>query len=357
MKKFFNIAGPCHPNKHYMLPTQERCQGLLELIEQEQYFVIHAARQTGKTTLLLELAKQLNESGDYYALYCSLETVQGIVDAEKGIPAIVEKLQFQVETNEQLSSYSFAQNADYSKFTTVLLRVVSQFCRQLDKPLVILFDEVDCLSNGTLISFLRQLRNGYIERPDIPFVHSIALVGMRNIRDYKGQIREPQQTLGSSSPFNIVSEAFTLRNFTQSEMVSLYAQHTEQTGQLFEPFIIDQIYHYTQGQPWLVNAIAKEIVVKILLGDLSKAILPKHVEQAVQTLIIRRDTHIDSLMERLKEARVQKIVEPVILGDNQGYSVLDDDYQYVLDLGLLREADGRNCCRPTRFMVKSLFVP
>ncbi len=163
---------------------------------------------------------------------------------------------------------------------------------------------------------------------------------MRNIRDYKGQIREPQQTLGSSSPFNIVSEAFTLRNFTQSEMVSLYAQHTEQTGQFFEPLIIDQIYHYTQGQPWLVNAIAKEIVVKILLGDLSKAILPKHVEQAVQTLIIRRDTHIDSLMERLKEARVQKIVEPVILGENKRYELLDDDYQYVLDLGLLRE-EGR----------------
>ncbi len=266
--------------------------------------------------------------------------MQGIVDAEKGIPAIVEKLQFQVETNEQLSSYSFAQNADYSKFTTVLLRVVSQFCRQLDKPLVILFDEVDCLSNGTLISFLRQLRNGYIERPDIPFVHSIALVGMRNIRDYKGQIREPQQTLGSSSPFNIVKTSKTLRRFNEDEITKLYAQHTQQTGQTFPPKVVQRVFHYTQGQPWLVNAIACEIVEQILGGDETAEILPKHVEQAVQTLIIRRDTHIDSLMERLKEARVQKIVEPVILGENKRYELLDDDYQYVLDLGLLRE-DGR----------------
>jgi len=341
MKKIFNIAGPCRPNKHYMLPTQERCQGLLELIEQEQYFVIHAARQTGKTTLLLELAKQLNEIGDYYALYCSLETVQGIVDAEKGIPAIIKVIKNRVTFHKTLRRYPFAEKVDYVDFNVALMGTLTYFSEALDKPLVILFDEVDCLSNGTLISFLRQLRNGYIERPDIPFVHSIALVGMRNIRDYKGKIREPQQTLGSSSPFNIVSEALTLRNFTQSEMVNLYAQHTEQTGQIFEPLIIDQIYHYTQGQPWLVNAIAKEIVIKILLGDLSKAILSEHVEQAVQTLIIRRDTHIDSLMERLKEARVQKIVEPVILGENQGYSVLDDDYQYVLDLGLLREADGK----------------
>ncbi|MEN8220859.1 MAG: hypothetical protein ABFS56_31790 [Pseudomonadota bacterium] len=56
---------------------------------------------------------------------------------------------------------------------------------------------------------------------------------------------------------------------------------------------------------------------------------------------MRRDTHIDSLMERLKEARVQRIVEPVILGKSKGNSLLDDDYQYVLDLGLLRYTDKK----------------
>jgi len=337
MKKMFNIAGPCHPNEHYMLPTQERCEGVLQLIEQKQYFVIHAARQSGKTTLLLELARQLNEAGNYYALYCSLETAQGISDAKEGIPAIVDKLEFDVELHEQLSAYSFAGQADYSKFTTILLKTLSQFCRQLDKPLVIFFDEVDCLANGTLIAFLRQLRNGYVNRNRIPFVHSIALVGMRNIRDYKSDIRDDRETLGSYSPFNIVSESLTLRNFTRGEMENLYAQHTKLTGQVFSPQVIDKIYHDTQGQPWLVNAVAREIVVKMLANDFSKAIHLKHVSLAVQTLILRRDTHIDSLMERLKEKRVQKIVEPLIIGDSQRYDLLDDDYQYVLDLGLLRE--------------------
>ena len=336
MKKTFNIAGPCHPNKHYMLPSQERCQGIMQLIEQEQYFVIHAARQSGKTTFLLELTQQLNETGDYYALYCSLETAQGINEAKEGIPAIIDTLALEVELQEQLSNYSFAELADYSKFTTILMKTLAQFCRQLDKPLVIFFDEADCLSNGTLIAFLRQLRNGYINRNRIPFVHSIALVGMRNIRDYKSDIRDDRETLGSYSPFNIVSESLTLRNFTLPEITTLYAQHTEQTGQVFSPQVIEKIYHDTQGQPWLVNAVAREIVVKILVNDYSKTIHSTHVEQAVQTLILRRDTHIDSLMERLKEARVQRIVEPVIVGKNQGYSVLDDDYQYVLDLGLLR---------------------
>jgi len=59
---------------------------------------------------LLELAQQLNETGDYYALYCSLETAQGINEAKEGIPAIVKALKFPVEMNE-LSHYPFAQSA------------------------------------------------------------------------------------------------------------------------------------------------------------------------------------------------------------------------------------------------------
>jgi hypothetical protein len=341
MKKPFNIAGPCHPNEHYMLPSQERCKGLTELIEQKQYFVIHAARQSGKTTLLLELTQQLNEAGDYYALYCSLETAQGIVDDKKGMTAIVKRLRLEVELHEKLSGYAFAPDADFSDFTTILIKTLSQFCRQLDKPLVIFFDETDCLEHGTLISFLRQLRDGYINRNRISFVHSIALVGMRNIRDYKGKIREERETLGSSSPFNIVKASKTLRNFTVEEIAKLYAQHTQETGQAFSPKVVQKVYENTQGQPWLVNAIACEIVEQILEFDVSKKILPTHVEKAVQTLIMRRDTHIDSLMERLKEARVQRIVEPVILGETKGYSLLDDDYQYVLDLGLLHNVDKK----------------
>ena len=53
MQRFFNIAGPCFPGEHYMIPSAQRCKGLQQLIDQRQYFVIHAARQSGKTTLLL----------------------------------------------------------------------------------------------------------------------------------------------------------------------------------------------------------------------------------------------------------------------------------------------------------------
>ncbi len=341
MKRYFNIAGPCLPGEHYMIPSERRIKGLRELIDQKQYFVIHAARQSGKTTLLKELSKKLNEEGKYYVLYCSLESVQDIIEPEKGIPAVFRTLKRYIDMNPVFSAFRFGEDAEHSDFNNMLIRMISRFCGELDKPLVILFDEADCLSNGTLITFLRQLRDGYVNRDMIPFVHSIGLIGMRNIRDYKGKIREERETLGSASPFNIVTEALTLKNFTREEVEELYGQHTQETGQAVPADVTDSVYHYTGGQPWLVNAVAREITVKILESDYTKTVCPEHVEKAVETIIRRRDTHIDSLLMRLQEKRVIKIVEPVITGEEKQFAPLDDDLQFVRDLGLVKTEDGR----------------
>ncbi|WP_045213033.1 AAA-like domain-containing protein, partial [Desulfonatronovibrio magnus] len=340
MNRYFNTAGPCVPDEHYMIPTKQRCKGLDILIDQKQYFVIHAARQSGKTTLLNELASQLNAQGRYYALYCSLESVQNIGEPEKGIPGIVYALKAAIEYHPELSVKHFASEQNFNEFNVVLKRSLIEYCMKLDKPLIILFDEVDCLANGTLIAFLRQLRDGYVTRSNIPFVHSIGLIGMRNIRDYKGRIKEEQETLGSASPFNIVTEALTLTNFSRQEIEELYAQHTAATGQIFPSEVVDAVYYYTQGQPWLVNAVAREITVKILESNYTREIISEYVEKAVENIIQRRDTHIDSLLMRLKEDRVRRIVEPVIVGEAKGFDFTDDDYQYVLDLGLLKNEKG-----------------
>ncbi len=340
MKKFFNIAGPCHPDRHYMLPAQDRCKGIHRLIDQEQYFVIHAARQTGKTTLLLDLVRELDASEEYYALYCSLESVQGITDPKEGIPAIIRTIARNIRLSPVFGKFQFGDKSDAQDFNNALMESLSLFSAALDRPLVLFFDEADCLSNGTLISFLRQLRDGYVNRVMIPFVHSVGLIGMRNIRDYRAQIRDDRESLGSASPFNIVRKSLTLRNFTQEEIIALYSQHSAQTGQIFSSEVTDNIWHHTRGQPWLLNAVAAEISEEILGADTDAMILPKHADQAVQNIIFRRDTHIDSLLERLKEERVRRIVEPVIIGENTGFNETDDDYQYVLDIGLLEKADG-----------------
>jgi len=335
----FNIAGPCLLGEHYRLdPLRGIGDELMDLIEDENYFVIYAARQSGKTTLLLELVDRINAKGNYYALYCTLEAIQELKEPERGIPGIVKKIAARIEG--QGLPEGFAKNADYSDFSGVLNRTLANYCRQLDKPLVIFFDEADCLSNGTLITFLRQLREGYVTRGREPFVHSIALVGMRNIRDYKAHIRPDSATLGSSSPFNIVTKSLSLRNFTKAEVAELYAQHTAETGQVFEPQAAAHVFEQTQGQPWLVNAIARECVEEITRKNYAIPVTRDLAEQAIQNIILAWGTHFDSLMERLKEPRVRNIIVPLLLGDE----VIDrstNDYQYTRDLGLIREIDRK----------------
>jgi len=222
----------------------------------------------------------------------------------------------------------------------VLNTSLVEYCRSLDKPLLVFFDEADCLREGTLINFLRQLREGYVNRVDVPFVHSLALVGMRNLRDYKAQIRPDSETLGTASPFNIVTKYINLRNFTKDETAALYAQHSAETGQAFEPDAVEYAFEQTQGQPWLVNAVAREAVEEITRKDYSQPVTRNLIEQAIQNIILERGTHFDSLMRKLRMPRIRKIIEPLI----QGEEYIDrttDDYLYTRDLGLIREIDGR----------------
>ncbi len=340
MLKYFNVAGPCNVNDHYMVPVSSRNNNIMSLIDQGHYFVIHAARQSGKTTVIQSLVNTINEEGKYYALYCSLETANVFTKPEDGIPQIFYNLQSEFSYSKLPNNKKFGNEINIKEISTVIKNAFRDYCAELDKPLIVFFDEIDGLEDGTLIAFLRQLRDGFITRNQIPFLQSVALVGMRNIRDFKSKIREGKETLGSVSPFNIITESLTLRNFTLEDVSDLYHQHTAETGQVFEEDAIDKVYEQTDGQPWLVNAIAREIIVKILNNDFTQAITVQMVEQAIKNIILRRDTHIDSLLDKLKDPRVRKIVEPIITGKSYEIRFSDDDTQYCLDLGLIKSVNN-----------------
>ena len=327
-----------------MLPALDRLPEIRRLVSRRQYFVVHAPRQTGKTTAIKALVREINAKGDMVAIYCTLETIQKLVKsyetAMREIRHLVlrsagmvrELAPFAAEIGELKSS---------AGISTAVGDALQALCMKCGKPLVVFFDEADCLFGNVLISFLRQLRDGYVNRDTIPFPASIALIGMLDVRDYKAQIRPDGESLGQISPFNIISDDLLLRNFTADEVASLYAQHTEETGQPFAPDVLEKVMAFSGGQPWLVNALARECVEKIHGFRYGETVTAEDVETAKETIIRRRDTHVDSLMERLREPRVRRVMEPVILGGQLvNTSVNDEDYRYVQDLGILKEVDG-----------------
>ena len=200
------------------------------------------------------------------------------------------------------------------------------------RPLVLFFDEIDTLTGPALRSVLAQLHAGYPRRPGYaPW--SVVLCGMRDVRDYREAAGKDPERFGSASPFNIKVKSVRLGNFSETEVARLYAQHQADTGQVFEDAAIRRAYTWTCGQPWLVNALANEVIGEMKISE--PLITPEHIDRAKERLVLARQTHLDSLLARLKEDRVRHVLEPVIAGSPHISSRYDDDVEYVQDLGLL----------------------
>ncbi|AKV70404.1 MULTISPECIES: ATP-binding protein [Microcystis] len=333
MTRWFNIAGPCKDDIHYMLSPTVRLPDLEELIEQESYFVLHAPRQTGKTTAMLSLAKQLTDTGNYAAVMVSVEVGSAFNhDPSAAELAILgtwyNTIQDSLPEDFQPPVKQWQQEEPGSRIKAFL----RGWAKAINRPIVLFIDEIDSLQDQTLISVLRQLRDGFPNRPE-NFPSSVGLIGLRDVRDYK-VASGGSDRLNTSSPFNIKVASLTMRNFNLAEVGELYQQHTAATGQLFTTEAIETAFNLTQGQPWLVNALAKEIVEK-MVKDRSITITKKHILTAKEILINRQDTHLDSLAEKLREKRVKNIIEPILAGQTLP-DTLADDRQYLIDLGLLR---------------------
>ena len=206
MERFFNIAGPCNPAKHYMLAATDRLPDVVSLIRKEQYFVVHAQRQCGKTTAMLALRNEINAGSERVAMYCSLEAAEGVSDPAKGMPIVYSLIQNAAGQATALADCP-ARNVAPSSVDAAAMAssgisgLLSELSKFAGKPLVVFFDEVDCLCDATLVAFLRQLRDGAISKTKgVDFPASIALVGMRNIRDYKARIRPDTSRSAARAP-------------------------------------------------------------------------------------------------------------------------------------------------------------
>ncbi|MEO1623270.1 MAG: ATP-binding protein [Cyanobacteria bacterium J06632_3] len=312
-----------------------RLPQIQQVIHQQGCFVLHAPRQTGKTTAMLSLAKSLTESGRYSAIMVSVEVGAAftgnpdaaelaILDAWRGAA------RFRLPADLQPPTWPEASPGRR------IGAALSAWAQHAPRPLVVFIDEIDSLQDDVLLSVLRQLRDGYPNRPE-GFPHALALIGLRDVRDYKVAAGGSDR-LNTASPFNIKVKSLTLRNFTEPEVAELYAQHTEQTQQAFTPEAIQTAFDLTQGQPWLVNALAKEAVEELVTNP-AIPIDAGHIKQAKEILIKRQDTHLDSLAERLREPRVRAVIAPMLAGQALG-QVAEDDRQFLVDLGLLKRDDA-----------------
>ena len=351
--RHFNTAGPIRSDLHYQVPPLARIDrdGVLGLIRQEKYFVLHAPRQTGKTSALLALRDLLNGGtvGEYRCVYANVEVGQSAREnTHEAMRAILGELaSWALETLDD----GFVDGIRGSVLDThgpagALGAVLNRWSQAAPRPLVLMLDEIDALVGDTLIAVLRQLRAGYPRRPT-GFPQSVILCGVRDVRDYRIHSRAEKAVITGGSAFNIKAESLRLGDFCEDEVRFLLAEHTEETGQAFTDEAQGAVWALTRGQPWLVNALAYEACFRNRAGRVrANPITAGAIEAAREALILRRDTHLDQLTDKLREERVQQVVEPLLSGTQPVDDLLEDDLQYVRDLGLVAQSDPVSIANP-----------
>ncbi len=340
MERFFNTAGPTIPSDHYHLDPLSRLDWveIEHLIATKRYFVLHAPRQTGKTTTLLAMMKDLNEGGRYACAYANIEGAQAARgDETQGIPAVCAAIAsaIGVYLRDAGPKQWFDQNLG-KPAQNLLSDLLAHWAASSAKPTVLLLDEVDALVGDTLISLLRQIRAGYAQRPEF-FPQSIVLCGVRDVRDYRMRQGDAEVITGGSA-FNIKAKSLRMGNFSRDETQALWLQHQAATGQLFDAAIFPELWADTEGQPWLVNALGHEVTWENKAArNRSQPISLQDYQQARERLIYSRATHLDQLSDKLREPRVHSVLSSLIGSKEETDlgNVKPDDVQYVADLGLI----------------------
>jgi len=330
--RFFNTTGPCNPWDHYMLPPEDRLVGaqLHRYIRDKLYWVLHAPRQTGKTTFLQSWMRQINTGDEVIACYATLEACQGITEQAKAM----------ITMHKAICESARAWNVPIPDLPLnnpelLLYETMRKWAELIaPKPLVVLFDEVDVLEGESLISFLRQLRGGFASRAAGIFPVSITLVGMRDLKDYITKSKDGVAP-NPGSPFNIKADSAVLSNFTQTDVEKLFAQRTEETGQAINSDALEYIWEQSRGQPWIVNSLLMRATMRVLQEDDYSTVMLAHIKEAREQMILARETHLDALAYRMEDPEIRKIMESLITGKPDPLLCESEEFRLCLDLGLV----------------------
>ena len=242
----FNTEGPVVARDHYCIPPLERVNldEILELVRDKRYFVLHAPRQTGKTSVLLALRDLLDDggTGDYRCVYVNVESGQTArEDVGRAMHAVLGALGDRAlllgdEFPDRHWPGILARFGPERALTATLTR----WCMADPRPVVLLIDEIDPLIGDSLISVLRQLRAGYDQRLG-SFPQSVVLCGVRDVRDYRIHLGSANTSVAGGSAFNVKAASLRIGDFRPTEVRALLAQHTEETGQAFTPEAMDTV--------------------------------------------------------------------------------------------------------------------
>jgi len=242
MRKFSSY-GPVDPELHYYVPRQE----LVDFAHQQllgdnpdkggHYITVWAPRQTGKTWIMREVFFKLQQDAQFDVVILPLQSLSNLTEVNQVAQFIAQELM------EKLGLKNLTINT-LKDFHLLFKR------ETLSKPLILILDEFDGLTEPVLaglISFFRNIyhsRQNQLDKPSAEkdyLLHSMALIGVRavlGVENVKG------------SPFN-VQRSVHIPNLTHDEVADLFNEYQQESRQSIEPEVVERIWYEFQGQPGL----------------------------------------------------------------------------------------------------------
>ena len=336
MKRKFNTSGPVDPERHYYVERTHLLEEGLNKVDEWSYFTIFAPRQTGKTTYFKQLVKIIEQKRtDYLPIWISFEDLSD--QNEESFLKTFSKNKLEPE----LDLFNYNISIDIPESYNELAQQLTQIYKKTDKELVLIIDEFEGIENSNIINnFLHMIRAIYHKRED-KGLRSVILIGVSNIT---GILQD------NASPFNIADQ-INIPYFDKKEVFNLLVQHEEETGQKFEMKVKNKIYDDTQGQPGLVNALARELV---------------EVEAKSQQIIRIEDyyrTHEKFIKESLnknimnvvnKAKKHPDFISKLLFGSDIDFDIADERIQNLYVNGIISNCEGK-CFIPVPLYKKRIY--
>lgn len=309
--KEFNTTGLCIPEKHYMVDISDRLAEIKRMVDAGKYFCINRARQYGKTTTLAALADHLSPEYNVLSLdfqgigNAGFATEESFVQSFAGMIRRQKRIGAAVPENILASADEIMKRKEHLARLDELFDLLSDWCAESSKPMVLMIDEVDSAANNQVfLDFLAQLRLQYLEKeknPAYPAFCSVILAGVTDVRHLKAKIR-PEGEHKENSPWNIASEFNVDMSLSEAGIRGMLEEYEadHHTGMNMAE-MAKQLRGYTGGYPYLVSRLCQLMdgVVAKKTG-LSRAWTEEGLDEAIKILLADgNDTLFGSLMSKL----------------------------------------------------------
>ena len=317
--KTFTTTGVCTKENNYMVDITDRLVKMKAMVDAGNYFTVTRGRQYGKTTTLTALAKFLKN--EYVVISLDFQNLDdgsfenGSIFTQALSQLMIDEYEFggaEIPQNYIDAFEELCQKETAKVRMADIFRIYKRWCRDSDKPIVLMIDEVDSATNNQVfLDFLALLREGFLARTSkgVPTFRSVILTGVTDIKSLKRKIR-PDEAHKFNSPWNIAADFDIDMSLPVEGITGMLDEYENDhhTG-MDTPKIAQEIFDYTSGYPFLVSRICQIIDNGLNLWTVSG------VSEAVKRILQEKNTLFDSLMGKVYDNKpLSDILQSILFG-------------------------------------------